>query len=181
MLSDPLELSGFEIGSELFDHLYRFFYRDFIQSETYLNNSIYINPRRLMRKQGKEIDFWHLTHRDQSFSIKEGKQWVNKKERVYDPDRSARIEWIKQIIVNHNNDKIKFFYHQESNTKRDIRLYLWAHEDDFVVIMQKLGRTDSFLVTCFYIDHNKKRDDYEKRYVNYASGTDRNLNGCEWF
>ncbi len=72
------------------------------------------------------------------------------------------------------------FYHRENNKKRNIRLYLWAYEEDFVVILQKLGRSDAFLVTSFYINHSGKRRDYEKRYQNYINGNNE-LEGVEWF
>lgn len=87
---------------------------------------------------------------------------------------------MKEILENHTHEKIKLFYHRESNKKRDIRLYLWAYKDDFVVILQKLGKSSSFLVTSFYIDHQGKRDDYQKRYEKYQNG-DETLKGCEWF
>ncbi len=180
MLTAPLNL-GKVNTTELFDYLYSFFHRDFIASRTYLNGSIYIDPRSYRKEDGKEMDFWHLTHKNQSFPVKQGNRWIRQTERLYDPDRSRRIEWVKQIITQHNHDKVKRFYHRESNRKRDIRLYLWAHEDDFVVILQKLGRSSSFLVTSFYIDYGKKRSDYESRYQNYISGRDADLGGCEWF
>ena len=87
---------------------------------------------------------------------------------------------MKEILANHTHEKIKLFYHRESNKKRDIRLYLWAYEEDFVVILQKLGKSSSFLVTSFYIDHQGKRDDYQKRYEKYRNG-DKTLKECEWF
>jgi len=58
---------------------------------------------------------------------------------------------------------------------------LWLEEHDFVVILQKFGRSSSFLVTSFYIDFDGKRKDYEKRFEIYHNKKDERLNGCEWF
>jgi len=66
-------------------------------------------------------------------------------------------------------------------TIRDVRLYLWAYQDDFVVILQKIGRNGAFLVTSFYIDQAHKRQDYHKRHRDYVSHADEGLVGCEWF
>jgi len=181
MLSAPLELGKIE-ADKIIDALYVIFHRDFIANKTYLAKIIYIDPRRKNKDDGKERDFWHLTTRE----IKE-KIWVNNKavwevvDRVPDFARSERLEWVKQILTNHNHDCIKMFYHKETNKNRSIRLYLWAYEHDFVVILQKLGRSSSFLVTSFYIDHAGKRDDYNDRYNTYIRGSNHALSGCEWF
>lgn len=113
--------------------------------------------------------------------------WVGQKTfvilpwRLPDFRRAERIESVRQIIVNHTDPSVYCFYHKESNAKRDIRLYLWAHKDDFVVILQKLGRGSAFLVTIFYVDHQRKREDFTARYQRYISGTAQELANCNWF
>lgn len=180
MLSAPLNLGRIDAG-ELFNYLYGLFHRDFVANPTWLNDQIHIDPRSHRMDEGKEATFWHLTSREQKHLVKQGNRFVTVKERLPDYRRSERIEWVRQIITNHTNAAIRCFYHQESNEKQDIRLYLWAYADDFVVILQKLGRSSAFLVTSFYIDHQGKRDDYEKRHKRYASGQAQELKGCEWF
>lgn len=180
MLSQPLDLSKVE-ASSIFDFLYSLFHRDFVANKTYLAEKIFINPRSNRKDEGKELDFWHLATKDEKIQVWEGNKRVWKKtDRYLDFDRSRRIEWVKQILLNHAHEKVKMFYHKETNRKRDIRLYLWAYDADFVVILQKLGRSSSFLVTSFYITHDGKRRDYENRYKNYCEG-DEALEGCEWF
>ncbi|MCU7940630.1 MAG: RlfB protein [gamma proteobacterium symbiont of Bathyaustriella thionipta] len=180
MLSTPLQLSTIE-ASQIIDYLYAFFHRDFIANKTYIAKTIYIDPRCYRKDEGKESDFWHLTTREDKHKERQGNRWVwVSNGRYTDFSRASRIEWVKQILINHDNDNIKLFYHQESNQKRNIRLYLWAYDNDFIVILQKLGRSRSFLVTSFYIDQPRKRDDYERRFQNYISG-DPDLNNCEWF
>jgi len=60
-------------------------------------------------------------------------------------------------------------------------LYLWGYNHDFVVILQKLGASSSYLVTSFYIDNQKKRDAFEKKFESYKNKTDGRLGDCEWF
>lgn len=180
MLSDPLDLAKIEATS-IIDVLYQIFHRDFVATRTYLAGEIYINPRSHRKDDGKELDFWHLTTKDEKEQVWEnGKRTLRVIGRYPDFDRASRLEWIKQILTNHDHESVRLFYHQETNQKRDIRLYLWAHETDFVVILQKLGKSDSFLVTSFYISHDGKRRDFEKRFNNYCRG-DAKLAGLEWF
>lgn len=180
MLSVPLDMSKIEATS-IIDVLYKIFYRDFVASKTYLANQIYINPRSHRKDDGKELDFWHLTTKDEKQqSWENGKRIWKVIGRYTDFDRASRLEWVKQILTNHDHDSVRLFYHQETNKKRDIRLYLWAHEADFVVILQKLGKSDTFLVTSFYISHKGKRRDFQERFNNYCRG-DAKLAGCEWF
>lgn len=180
MLTDPINLGQID-ATKIIDYLYDIFHRDFVANRTYLADTIYINPRSHRKDEGKEVDFWHLTTREEKEKI-----WENNKPvwrvtgRYPDFGRASRLEWVKQILTQHDHEAIKLFYHRETNKKRNIRLYLWAHEHDFVVILQKLGRTDSFLVTSFYITHDKKRREYDARHQNYVNG-DNSLNNCEWF
>ena len=60
-------------------------------------------------------------------------------------------------------------------------MYLWAFENDFVVILQKLGNSSSYLVTSFYIDNQRKRDIFQKKHDDYNNKTDSKLSNCEWF
>lgn len=180
MLSAPLDLGKVD-ATHLFDYLYQFFHRDFVASKTYLNGTIWIDPRSHRLEDGKEADFWHLTSREHEIQEKVGNSYVMRKERLPDFSRSARIEWVKQILENNGHSSVQCFYHQESNAKRNIRLYLWAHAHNFVVILQKLGRTSTFLVTSFYIDNEGKQKEFRHRYQRYQSGNAPELKGCEWF
>ena len=180
-LDAPLDLSSVD-AAKIFDALYDIFYNDFIANKTFLNGTIYINPQSHKRDEGKELSFWHLTTRTQTYRKKEGNRIVTIKERLPDFDRAKRIHWIKPIINNAlAAQNIKLFYKKETTGKKPIRLYLWAEDEDFVVILQKLGKSSSFLVTSFYITHQRKRDDFQKYYEAYIANTNADLRGCEWF
>jgi hypothetical protein len=169
-------------ASKIFDYLYKeYFCVDFIDTKTYLNGSIYINPECNKKDDGKELSFWHLTTREKTYTKKVGNQYIKYKDRLIDYDRADRLEWVKKIIENHSDSKIKSFYKKETKHGNPIRLYLWAYDEDFVVILQKLGKSSSFLVTSFYITHADKRRDYQNYYERYYGGSDESLKGCEWF
>lgn len=181
MFSSTIKLDDLEI-STLFEVLYEdYFCVDFIDNKTYLNSTIYINPQTYKKEDGKEKSFWHLTSREQYYQVKEGNRTVPRKERLPDFARAERLEWVKLIIENHADPQIKLFYHKETTDKKPIRLYLWLYQKDFVVILQKLGANDSFLVTSFYITYDGKRDEYQERFEKYVNKEDGDLVGCEWF
>lgn len=171
-------------ATEIFDYLYEsYFVEDFIEQKTYLNSTIYIDPQSSNenKEEGKELTFWHLTTRERKYTVKEDNRFVSYKERLLDIDRADRLEWVKKIIENHSISEVKCFYKKETKDKKPIRLYLWLYAKDFVVILQKLGKSSSFLVTSFYITHSKKKEDYQEYYDNYISGLDIELKNCEWF
>ncbi len=163
-----LDFSTCKCENEKFDLAYKIFKKDFIEVPLYLAGCIYIDPQSHKKHKGKEKIFWHITTR-------ENKQ---NKTREFDSQRACRINWIKQIIINHTHPEIKAFYYKE---KRAIRFYLWLYNHNFIVILQKLGRSSSFLVTSFYIDKGYNKNIYEKRYRNYINGNDIELKNCEWF
>lgn len=156
--------------SKKVDFLYNIFQKDFIENDTILANKMYIDPLKKDKTEGKEKIFWHIITKENQKT----------KQREFDDNRAARIKWIKTIIANHNDREIKLFYHYE-NRQKVIRLYLWAYKKDFIVIIQKLGKSSSHLVTSFYIDKNYNKNMYEKRYRNYLDKKDKNLQECEWF
>lgn len=180
MLSAPLNLTG-HTEPDVFNVLYPYFYRDFVAAPTYLNGSIFVDPAAHGHRDGKEEIFWHITTREQSRKVKQGGRMQTITQRLFDPDRSARIEWVKQIIDHHRHPDVRLFYRKESKGKKPIRMYLWAHQYDFVVIVQKLGRSDAYLVTSFYITETYKRNSYQTWYNDYVSGNRPELLKCEWF
>lgn len=169
MFSEVVNLDN-KNEQEIIELLYEIFRNDFVVNRTYLANQIYIDPisNNLEEALNKEKIFWHVISRK------------DRGVRNIDIPRACRISWIKPIIVNHSNHKIKFFYYYEDNSK--IRLYLWAFENDFAVILQKIGITNSsYVVTSFYIDNQNKRDAFGRKHENYINNIDNRLENCEWF
>lgn len=181
MLEKVINLAEID-GTEQIEYLYtNFFYPDFVGGNTYLNGNIYIDPITFEKEDGYEKTFWHLTTREHFYQKKQGKRFINVKKRLPDYGRAERIDWVKKIIENAHDEYIRAFYHIETDGKKELRLYLWLYKQDFVVILQKLGKSSSFLVTSFYIDVPKKRRIYQERYDVYVSRSKEELQGCEWF
>ena len=168
MFSEPIALNKIE-ASDIIDTLYRIFRRDFIESAAMLNGAIWVDPQVARKEDGRECSFWHLTSRGGPGN------------RFPDFQRAARLEWIKPIVSQPNAPNIRLFYHRETSGKRDLRLYLWAVDAEFVVILQKLGRTTTFLVTSFCVDQPSKQRDYSARFDRYQTKSDPDLHCCEWF
>jgi len=106
-------LSSINLGQvdagRIFDYLYGFFHRDFVEHETYLAEQILIDAESHKRIDGKELTFWHLTSRKQKYNVKNkatGRYEVVE-ERLPDFARSQRIEWVKQIVENNNKAAVK--------------------------------------------------------------------------
>lgn len=176
MLSSPINLTSI-CATQYIDHFYSFFKRDFIDSDTYLEQ-IYINPRKDEIDEGKQKVFWHLTTRTDETWQFQGRSRVKVKERFPDLQRARRICWIKEILENYDHNAIKLFYARHHS--KSVRLYLWAYDHDFVVILQKLGKAESFLVTSFYITHQGKRNEFEKLFQEYRD-VNSGLVNYKWF
>lgn len=167
MFNEIIDFNSCCEDSEKINFLYEIFKSDFVDNSIYLNGTIYIDPKTHDKSDEKENIFWHIiTRKDRG-------------RRNFDAPRACRIKWIKPIIINYVSEKIKLFYYYEDTGK--IRLYLWAYDNDFVVILQKLGSSSSYLVTSFYIDNRKKKEKFQKKYEDYTNKIDTRLNNCEWF
>jgi hypothetical protein len=178
MLSKIIELNRID-AANIFPHLYDIFRRDFVESRAMLGGALHVDPQSHRKSDGCEETFWHLTTRcDSRFNGSAGNQPV---ERLPDLHRGARLEWVRQIIERPTDECVCMFYYQENNRKRDIRLYLWAWDYDFVVILQRLGKSKTYLVTSFYLDHEAKVQTYYARNEAYHARTNPALHGCEWF
>lgn len=167
MFSEIIDFSSCCKEEDRIEFLYSIFRNDFIINRCFLADKIYIDPKSHQKRDNKEEIFWHIVTRKQ------------RGRRVVDLARASRIKWVKPIIKNYFHSEIKMFYYFEDNGK--IRLYLWAYNYDFVVILQKLGNSSSYLVTSFYIDNQRKRDVFQKKFEDYINRVDSRLNGCEWF
>jgi hypothetical protein len=97
-----------------------------------------------------------------------------------DANKIPLVEKFLNNVIDIDNVEIynpEHYIHSEFSNK----LYLWAYNHDFTVILQKLGNTSSYLVTSFYIDNQKKKDVFQKKFENYQNRKDMRVNNCEWF
>jgi len=75
------------------------------------------------------------------------------KRRVFEPQRANRIHWIKPILENSADARIRTYQFTESNGK--VRDYFWYEEKDFVVILEKV-LPDYWLITAHIVDDKRK-------------------------
>lgn len=84
------------------------------------------------------------------------------KPRTFDKLRANRIHWIKQILIQKDNPKIKYF---EKIDQGYLKKHYWFEEKDFVVILKPV--TDKLMiVTAFYVEVLKRKD-FEWEYKKY--------------
>jgi len=88
--------------------------------------------------------FVHLITREQSHG----------KPRVFDKYRANRIHWVKNILMQRDNPKIKYF---EKIDKGYLKKHYWFEEKNFVVVLKPVSEK-LMIVTAFYVEELKKKD-----------------------
>ena len=154
--------------AETYDYLYDIFCRDIRDSRLrYKGKDVWIFHQ---LEDGKEEVFWHLTTRKPKpkriprHKLKfypPGQTHEPTGERLPDPDRCARLNWVKPLIENSNDPEVLSWDYEEGNEA--IKTYVWLKELNFVVIMKKYGDGKRRLITAFYVDRGYK--DYERKYA----------------
>lgn len=87
------------------------------------------------------------------------------KKRRFEPDRANRIHWIKNILLQKNDVRIKFFqFNDENKVTKD---YYWFEEKNFMIILKKVTN-DLMIVTAFCVDLLEK-EKYKKRFLKYRA------------
>ncbi len=103
-------------------------------------------------------DYFHIfVHCISTFNV-----YTNR--RRYDHERANRVHWIKPILCNHQDPRIKYYQFMESNRK--VRDYYWYAEKSYVVIVEKITEI-YWLVTGYCVDDEKK---HRKRYQDFIFG-----------
>src|SRR5699024_3097057 len=107
---------------------------------------IIVNPNQSRHPlcRGKEQTFEHIITRKSTYSGK----------RNFDRERANRIHWIKPIIENCNDIRIKYF--EAYNDKEQLQYFFFYQEKDFIVIIRQLP-TGNMLITAYCVDEYRKR------------------------
>ena len=101
--------------------------------------------------EGLPETFVHLLTREESFG----------KPRKFDKSRANKIHWVKQILIQKDDGRIKYF---EKIDKGYLKRHYWFKAKKFVVILKPVN-PDLLLVTAFHADETKQSDleyDYNK-------------------
>jgi len=86
-----------------------------------------------------------------------------KGQRMFDRERANRLHWIKPILVNYQDPRIK--YYEYLDEKGIAKKHFWFEEFNFMVVLKPIGN-DLLVVTGFKVDALEKKR-YLKRYRDY--------------
>lgn len=164
--------------------LYAIFEHDFITNTAFLNKAVAVDINRSAQLHGKPKVFWHVITREKQIQVRRGRITQTKKIRKFDENRAKRIRWIKHLILNFDdtrNNIFSFFYTETSGENRGkLRFYIWARDHDYVVILEKLGKNRSFLVTAFFVNEHSNKATYQSRYNGYAGSANIQFDLLKW-
>ncbi|MGD9746040.1 MAG: hypothetical protein AB7I98_05525 [Verrucomicrobiales bacterium] len=113
-----------------------------------------------------EEGFWHLVTRDQWVFDYRTRRKV--KDRLPELERASLVPWARPILDHESNPSVTVFEFEDETRKGVVvRTYLWLHDWDYVVILEKQAKTKGevyMLVTSFLVDIPAKRKDLQSRY-----------------
>ncbi len=143
---------------EILGRLYAVFEHDFKNGRPRYNGLPVWWDRRCLDSDPHEEGFWHLVTRDDKQSG----------DRLLDSPRAQRLGWCRAVIDNSDEADVLVFDYEEGNGR--VRTYLWGHQFDYVVILEKVirrGRDIAYsLVTAFNLDGPSSRRRLQKKYDN---------------
>lgn len=144
-LFDDLSIDG-PTKQQLYE-LYGIFLNDFKKNPIFINGTelkFNANPSRHPICQGKAMAFEHIITRASKYSGK----------RNFDPERSNKIHWIKPVILNVDDVRIKYF--EEVNHDGENQLFYWYQAKSFVVLIREI-QPDYLLITAFSVDKENQQ------------------------
>lgn len=148
------ELSVDEPTDDQITELYSIFLNDIIKHPIIIKGLPLKSNRNKSRHpicRGKSQGFEHIITRESKYSGK----------RNFDRERANKIHWIRPVILNVSDVRIKYF--EKINDKGMNQLFYWFEEKHFVVIVREVN-PDLMLITSYSVDHGKKQQfkrDYE--------------------
>jgi hypothetical protein len=105
--------------------------------------------------RGKYVGFEHIITRESKYKGK----------RDFDKERANKIHWIRPIIEQVSDPRIKYF--EKINNEGYNQQYYWYEEKGFIIIIRELN-PDLLLITAFSIDtYNKHK--YKLLYGEYKA------------
>lgn len=153
-LFDDLSIDG-PTKQQLYQ-LYGIFLNDFKKNPIFINGTelkYNANPSRHPICRGKVMAFEHIITRESKYSGK----------RNFDRERTNKIHWIKPVILNVDDLRIKYF--EEVNHDGNKQLFYWYAEKSFVVIIREI-QPDYLLITAYSVDKESSKS-LKKGYDRY--------------
>ncbi|MBS3772516.1 MAG: hypothetical protein KGY69_19850 [Bacteroidales bacterium] len=87
------------------------------------------------------------------------------KKRYFEPERANRIHWIKNILLQRSDPRIKFFQFEDG--RKTIKDHYWFEEGKFMVVLKEVTN-GLLIVTAFCVDDLEK-EKYRRRYQAYRN------------
>ena len=143
-LFEDLNLDG-PTQDQLFT-IYGIFLNDFARKPLVVNG-VNVSFNNTKSRQpvcpGKALTFEHI--------ITRGSKYNNR--RSFDPERANKIHWIRPIIENLGNPRIKYF--ERINGEGFNQKFFWFPEQAFIVILRVITQ-DCILITAFSVAYGEK-------------------------
>lgn len=136
--------------------MYRYYLNDIVKNPIVIDGitlSFNNNPSRHPICKGKHLCFEHIITRESKHSGK----------RYFDPERANKIHWIRPVIENAKDPRIKYF--EAINGDDENQKFYWYEDMDFVVIIREF-KQNLLLITSFYVD-KEERYGFKKKYETY--------------
>jgi hypothetical protein len=154
-----IEDLSFDYTDKEINQIYEVFKRDFIDNPVVIDGKaikIILAKSKIPEFKAYPETFVHIVTRKNLYSGK----------RNFEPERANRIHWIKEILLQKNDSRIKYFEWLDEN--RIMKEHYWYEEGKFMVILKKVSK-DLMIVTAFCVDEIEKRK-YKYRYEQYQAG-----------
>jgi len=155
-LFDDLDFD--EPSQHHFDEMLRIFTEDFVTNPFQVdgkNVKVVMQPSWNREFRGHPETFVHLITRESRHK--------GKNERQFDRERANRIHWVKQILLQQADTRIK--YYELADEKGYVKQHYWFEEGDFLVVLKPIS-ADLLVVTGFYVDA-LERPKQRRRYNEY--------------
>jgi hypothetical protein len=158
-LKDLFDDLGFdEPDHDQFNEMLEIFTDDFVTNPFKVDGKqvkVIMSPTWNREFIGHPETFVHLITRESKFK--------GKKERQFDKWRANRIHWIKPILLNKNNARIKYFEYLDE--KGYMKHHFWFEEKNFMVVLKPISN-ELLVVTAFCVD-KLEIPTYKRRYNEY--------------
>lgn len=131
--------------------LYRVYCRDIENNDTFMFRSKRIYPIKSDGEVDMQREFMHLTTEDD-----EEAEGAAIKKRVFEPDRSRRLHWIRHHIEERTSRNVEIFSCEERDMKRRknvFRTYLYDEAEKYVVVLEpQRSPYGYYLLTAYYLN-----------------------------
>ncbi|PIQ47925.1 MAG: hypothetical protein COW03_13380 [Cytophagales bacterium CG12_big_fil_rev_8_21_14_0_65_40_12] len=159
-LDDLFDDMSFEMPTdEQLDEMRNIFERDFIENPFKIDDcDVKVVTHQTWDRdfRGEAETFFHLITRESKM----------KNQRQFDKWRANRIHWVKSILLQKEDARIKYYEYEDG--KGVVKQHYWFEERNHLVVLKPIS-DDLMVVTSFVID-DFEIDKTRRRYNEYREG-----------